>query len=1069
MTTTVRPRLHGAGWRRVVGGAIAAPLLILALGVSTGSASSSDALPVTACPIPPEALSGITVPTPQVPSTLRLPAAVSVGPGAKAFGTGVPGDRVYFALGPSSSTCSAGYGSADGGFSMSLGMPGRSTPAVVSLFSAGGVGPNTDLACAFIPAVHAADVAFRNGDQCPPAPASDAISQVKTGSSSLVAAVVTTQPGTKDPALSTSGIATDSTLALFVARLSGTAQASAQDAECTLPAADLQSCLAALTFFAGQSLISTDSVALDAVTAAIQAIGPAPAPSPPVGPSGSCTGGQMMRDASPGFGGWKFHYGISDCEGLVVSDVSLQGRLMAERMSLPYLNVQTCTPAGGLRSGSVADCGEQQVRHVVLRSDADETAQQATPLYTHVTLQGRIHADESLAPHWPPCLGRSPCDRLSIEADWRIMLSASAGEAGQWLDVTQRYEFYRDFSESDYPDLACEPSKGAPYGISVAASPLEDCGRWKPLVIYQYHAGSSGAFLVSVNAAERIHFTPDAMAVRASTLTRDCDGVAPQGNCLPDPRVGLAFLEVFPPTAPLRGFSGGENPIQHETVIRAVQASDAGTPANLPGRYDNVHLTPADHVALPLPIPPGCPECAHVHWRWGADVAKHADTADEHQFGDGAPLLGDDEPAAVGTLSSRQQLDVALVAYHSEELAPRNYFDLVQGANENQLDMHQSTHDAYTGGWSQGKETLDYPTGACFASYAPASWGQCGQVLWLSATTFTDHVTAGVGDEDNDTLFAFGGFFCGKCSGGYAAVAKSYDPSLLPSTLPTQPVAPGQLLRMSFSYDLVGTKLFLVLPPGSSHITVTTHDPPAPMPAPNQPRTTCAESTDAHGEPVVQCTIPEPPQPNPTHCIGTDPCLTVQANAPEAPGDYTAVVHAAWGSGAANTGSGGNVRLIIPVTVATASAASVPAAVPSTGGAVQTTISGAQPRVVLTAGGLRPDSTADITIHSASIPLGRYPVDHLGRLSALLTLPTRRLHDGVHLMTITGLSPQGKIRHLTAAITLTRPTTRGRSHGSVRWWWILLAAVGLGAGAVGLRLRHRRRSTLSGTRTEQLD
>jgi len=66
------------------------------------------------------------------------------------------------------------------------------------------------------------------------------------------------------------------------------------------------------------------------------------------------------------------------------------------------------------------------------------------------------------------------------------------------------------------------------------------------------------------------------------------------------------------------------NPIAHEAVHTVIQSGRRGGEPYWPGspeiaRWDNYHQTSEAHVEPPsgIPIEPGCPECVHIHWRWG--------------------------------------------------------------------------------------------------------------------------------------------------------------------------------------------------------------------------------------------------------------------------------------------------------------------------------------------------------------------------------------------------------------------------------------------------------------------
>ena len=251
--------------------------------------------------------------------------------------------------------------------------------------------------------------------------------------------------------------------------------------------------------------------------------------------------------------GWTLDYGISACEGLVVSNVVLGARPMAERMSVPYLDVETCT------SGStVSGCTSTTTRHITLRTEAIE-AQTDPTAYT------RVHLIKSSMDPTPaldatsfqqkpsrsdPCKGLDPCGYSAVYAVYRVDLvpAPPGGQPATYVDITQRYEFYRDFmiTNDRLKAFACEPSAFAPGGF---LTPLEDCARWKPIVSYDFVDTSQTTLLTSVNAAARLHFTPDALAERASTFIRDCDKNASQDGC-PPAGVLLPFFETYQPGNP---------------------------------------------------------------------------------------------------------------------------------------------------------------------------------------------------------------------------------------------------------------------------------------------------------------------------------------------------------------------------------------------------------------------------------------------------------------------------------------------------------------------------------------
>jgi hypothetical protein len=155
---------------------------------------------------------------------------------------------------------------------------------VTMIIRPGGVGPSTDLACPYIPAVLAADEAFRQGHVFCGHPAADVIRQIPTGTATLYAAAVLVPAQVKDPNIRGSGDGTDPTVALYTAQADPDF-ANGQMIACTLAPAQASICAASLTFFlATQAQIRTriTPAHLAAMTAALASVlrhrGPLPRP-----------------------------------------------------------------------------------------------------------------------------------------------------------------------------------------------------------------------------------------------------------------------------------------------------------------------------------------------------------------------------------------------------------------------------------------------------------------------------------------------------------------------------------------------------------------------------------------------------------------------------------------------------------------------------------------------------------------------------------------------------------------------------------------------------------------------
>jgi hypothetical protein len=237
---------------------------------TAANASAPVAADVAPCPVPAVDYAGTPYSPQAAPATTNLPASVPLPAGAQAFGTVfVPGPPSYL-LGPASATCQAAFASADGGESMVVTSVADRSAGVTTVIRAGGVGPSTDLACPYIPAVYAADKAFRLGRTFCTHPSADVIRQIPTGTPGLYAAAVLVPAGVQDLNLHGSGGA-DPTVALYTAQVSQDA-ANGQLVSCTLMPAQGNICAASLKFFlATQAYISAKlrAVSLSMMEAAL--------------------------------------------------------------------------------------------------------------------------------------------------------------------------------------------------------------------------------------------------------------------------------------------------------------------------------------------------------------------------------------------------------------------------------------------------------------------------------------------------------------------------------------------------------------------------------------------------------------------------------------------------------------------------------------------------------------------------------------------------------------------------------------------------------------------------------
>jgi hypothetical protein len=259
--------------RRQAGLAVTMLLLVVLAGLRLGQGHSPEPaaartpapveVRVTACPVPARDYAGLRYLPRAAPATLSLPASLAPPANAQIFGTWFMPGQVAYLLGPKSATCEAGLAAADGGEGMGATPLSDRSAIVTTLFRAGGLGPSTDLACPYIPAVRAADAVLRQGVESTRSyafcahPAADVIRQIPTGTASLYAAAVFVPAGVKDPDIAGSGGGTDPAVALYTA-WAGSDAAAGQMVACTLAPAQGDICAASLKFFlATQSAIRT--------------------------------------------------------------------------------------------------------------------------------------------------------------------------------------------------------------------------------------------------------------------------------------------------------------------------------------------------------------------------------------------------------------------------------------------------------------------------------------------------------------------------------------------------------------------------------------------------------------------------------------------------------------------------------------------------------------------------------------------------------------------------------------------------------------------------------------------
>lgn len=250
--TTARTSARGS---TTTAPAVTTPTTAVPSTTSTSLRPASVQVPVTPCPIPASDYAGTPEAPESPPPTLSVATSLMPATGVQVYGSAFPGGSGSYLLAPTSSTCQGAWSSADGGMIMTAILGSKGHRGVTMVLRAGGVGPQTDLACPYIPAVLAADEAMRGSASLCAHPSEDVVRQIPTGSANLYSAVVWVPAQVKDPNLQGSGDGAAPTVALYTAQVfppephNATATADAQMIACTLVPAQRDICTASLQFF----------------------------------------------------------------------------------------------------------------------------------------------------------------------------------------------------------------------------------------------------------------------------------------------------------------------------------------------------------------------------------------------------------------------------------------------------------------------------------------------------------------------------------------------------------------------------------------------------------------------------------------------------------------------------------------------------------------------------------------------------------------------------------------------------------------------------------------------------
>jgi hypothetical protein len=293
--------------------------------------------------------------------------------------------------------------------------------------------------------------------------------------------------------------------------------------------------------------------------------------------------------------------GTFDQDGLVLKDIKLGRRNMAQTMSLPYIrivrsnsSVLRCNLFTSNDNACTGAAPGINVRSHLFKYNRDFSQDGTNYFYQAEFLIDHLDGDPESSPDIP---------------DSCVLL-------------TQRYEFYRE-----------------------GLKPLEPFGHFpsalfRPLVTYNYFTDAGGPTLQLLTAAQRLHLdarTPPNAIPQPSqppfTASLKSPVNATMMSCDPNPVDLLTFSlpcepEILTGGTGFVGMLTGNNPLpteQYVTIIQNGKPNVFADPAdNKPTIMDNYHQTPTpagnpnQGIDEPQLTQFGCPQCVHIHWRWSS-------------------------------------------------------------------------------------------------------------------------------------------------------------------------------------------------------------------------------------------------------------------------------------------------------------------------------------------------------------------------------------------------------------------------------------------------------------------
>lgn len=239
-----------------------------------------------------------------------------------------------------------------------------------------------------------------------------------------------------------------------------------------------------------------------------------------------CNVSRIARPSPQNLSGhdWTMRAEVSDRDGLVLTDVRLKGRLMAEKISVPYYNIETdavMSQQGELRPNDTS--GALRSRLVSYKTEMDS-------------------------------------ERFVVRASYAI---DNISFSNSCLNITQRYEFLKENVRG-----ACEPGNSFP------------CNKWRAKVSYRFN-GVNNEKLKSLYVAQRSHFAINEFNRNSVGLFKDCDGrpkcLYYEGRFIFADKLNPLFTEYYSQVV-----SNGEDAQKWDNIHQTYQGVVSEPSENLP-------------------------------------------------------------------------------------------------------------------------------------------------------------------------------------------------------------------------------------------------------------------------------------------------------------------------------------------------------------------------------------------------------------------------------------------------------------------------------------------------------